>query len=305
MKRLADIKLFVIVLIFNLIIITIPMLARGYITYILFRIFTFIVLAVAWNLVSGMTGHVSLGHGVFLGVGTYITAVMWQNGYNAMLGVLLGGLSAVIVALLLTPVFRLKGASLAIGTLALNLGMMSIFVNIKEFGGSGGLHLPIIPQADVITYYLMYVLAFCVFVLSFKIAYSRYGLAIKALSNEDAAQIIGMDTFRVKTGIFLFSALFFGLAGGINTLNTTFISPYTAFDVMWSVYPCFMAILGGIGTLVGPMVGAIAMTFFAEMTSLMVREIDRLIYGITLIILILLLPEGIVPRVQKVFMRAK
>lgn len=301
---MAGKKLAIIILI-NLFIATFPVLSTGYIIYLLYRTITFIVLAVAWNMVSGMTGHVSLGHGVFWGVGSYITAFIWFNGLNPFFGVLLGGFIAIMVAITLIPVFRLKGAYLAIGTLSLNFGMLSIYVNLKEFGGAGGLHLPILQHADIVTYYLMYILALCVLTSTFKIVHSRYGFAIKALSDEEAAEIIGVDTFKIKTGVFLLSALFFGLAGGVNALNTVFISPYTAFDITWSVYPVFMGILGGVGTLFGPIIGAIIMTLTTEILSLMATGIDRFLYGVMLIILILCLPEGVVPRIRKYLLKQK
>jgi len=282
-------------ILFTAIAFLIPIFVRTpYILFILYLCYIYVVQAENWNLIGGFAGQISLGHAAFFGIGCYTTAMMWIAGYPPILGIVLGGLLAAGFAVFLFPTFRLRGTYFAIGTLFLAAALQGFLLNWKFVGAGEGLYLPV-PKEFLIEpfYYMALVLALASTVTCYMIAKSGVGLTFKAISEDDfAAASIGVGITRYKVLALVISAFFFGLSGGVYGHYQAFIDAYSIFGIYWGVTGLFMAIIGGTGTVVGPILGTFLLTIISEYLAKL-GEIRLLVYSVAVIIVIRFAPEGI------------
>ncbi len=246
-------------------------------------IFVYYMLALAqcWNLLAGYAGLVSIGQQAFVGLGGYLLfALTIIAGLDPLVAILLCGLIAAAFALpTALVVFRLRGAYFAIGTWVVAEVYRLGFAQFKRLGGGTGTSLgPEItnqvfgiewikslfdvrtPAArDIISYWVALALAAATLVLVYLILRSRRGLALGAIrDSEDAAESVGVDYFRVKLGIYVITAVATGMIGALIYLQNARISPDAAFSVLnWTAYVIFIVVIGGIGTIEGPIVGTL------------------------------------------------
>lgn len=281
----------------------IPFYIRSvYLISFLSLLFLNAVLACSWNVLGGYAGLVCLGIGAFFGVGAYCTAIMVTYDLPILICIILSGIAAIMLALLFTPVLKLRGVYFSIGTLFLP-DILRVFVLYfgEITGGSKGIYIPM-KRNPLISYLASLVLMASIFLIAYKLVNSRYGLAIKSLhDDEEAAEMFGVKIANFKMFCLVLCAVFSGLAGGVYALYIGFLEPYSTFAVSWSVGPVFMAIIGGVGTLVGPLIGSIIYTFLTQWLIYMVGEFHLLILGISIILIIMLLPSGIVGGLKKIF----
>ncbi|MCX7173880.1 MAG: branched-chain amino acid ABC transporter permease [Proteobacteria bacterium] len=243
---------------------------------VLMEIFYFLALAQLWNLMAGFAGVVSLGQQAFVGIGGYtlFAAIAWW-GIPPLVALALAGIVGLLVALpVVHMVFRLQGAYLAIGTWVvaevLGLGVSQI----ESLGAGSGMSLPIevadsIEIAFIDRDGVLYLGALFLLVTGNLCAYgllrSRFGLALTAIrDNESAAAASGVDCKRVKLVVYLATALGTSLLGALIYLTKFRISPAAAFDINWTSYIIFIVVIGGVGTLEGPIVGTIVFFLLRE-----------------------------------------
>jgi branched-chain amino acid transport system permease protein len=256
----------------------------------LFFILTMLTLAQIWNLLAGYGGMVSVGQQAFVGIGSYaMFAGVILLGWNPVLAILLGGIAALLLAI---PTaffaFRLRGAYFAIGTWVAAEVTRLLIAQWKALGGGTGTSLPReatsnilgtnairalfgVREAaarDILAYWLALMLVVFVTGGIYWLLRSRLGLALAAVrDNIEAARSVGVDGGRLKWAVFLIAAAATGLTGALIFLQTARISPEAAFAVTdWTAYVIFIVVIGGIGTIEGPMVGVLV--FFVLRSAL-------------------------------------
>jgi branched-chain amino acid transport system permease protein len=228
------------------------------------EVMCFLVLAQMWNLLAGYGGLVSVGQQAFVGLGGYGLFIFAQHaGFNPFWSVPLGGIVAALVAALTAKVvFRLRGGYFAVGTWVVAEVIRIIMSNVSLLGGGSGQSLTImarIPRElrENTTYWIACALLIGASLVINLLLRSRFGLALTAVrDSETAAESQGIDVAGLKFQVYVLSAFGTGLVGALYYLNTLRISPTSAFDLNWVVAAIFIVVIGGIGTLEGPIIGA-------------------------------------------------
>ena len=263
------------------------------------------VLAQGWNIIGGYTGYASFGNSVFYGLGSYgvaIAMVQWHLPFAV--GLVFGVALAVAFALLLgVPVLRLRGHYFAIATLALAGVMAAIVSNVPLAGQNIGLVLP--PLNDD---RLFYGLALGLMLISTGVVYwltrSRFGFGLIAIrENEDGAAVMGVNTTLYKVLAFTLSGVLSSLAGGIHAYWITFLDPESAFDIGLNVKMIIMAVFGGAGTVLGPVIGAFTLSAISEWLSSEVTSIATLFFGVVIIAAVVLMPHGLMDLARRARLR--
>jgi branched-chain amino acid transport system permease protein len=275
----------------------VPTVLPGYQT--LFRnILTFVALAYGWNMIGGYTGYVSFGNMVFFGLGAYSAALLSARGIdNLVLDIAIAAVvGAVFAGVVGLPVLRLKGHYFGIATLGTALAVTDIIANLDAFGGTGGLALKQVDQAHFsIYYYAAWVVAAAAIGVTFLIARSKLGYAFVAIrENEDAAAVLGISATRYKVLAWAIGASFAGAAGAVFARGNGFMDPSIAFGEDMNVYPIVMTLLGGIGTVAGPFIGALILSGMNETLGRAFLKAHSLLFGGIIVLVVLLLPRGLV-----------
>lgn len=253
------------------------------------------VLAQGWNIIGGYAGYASFGNSVFYGLGSYgvaISMVQWHLPFGV--GMLFGVLLAVIFAVLLgLPVLRLRGHYFAIATLALSQVMTAIVSNVGIAGRNIGLVLPPLNN-DPLFYELSLGLLVLATLTIFWLTRSRFGFGLIAIrENEEGAAVMGVNTTLYKVMAFALSGVFSALAGGIHAYWITFLDPASAFDISLNVKMIIMAVFGGPGTVLGPIVGALSLSAISEFLSSEVTSIAGLFFGLVIVVAVVVMPRGL------------
>jgi branched-chain amino acid transport system permease protein len=273
-----------------------PLYLSPYGVVLAFSLFTSITLAQAWNLVGGYGGQFSLAHGMFVGVGSYTAAVLLIHTTAPLaVALVLSGLCAgAIAALTGLPLFRLRGHYLAIGSLGVALAAQAWMINLSYTGASSGLTLPDRAILDgAAQYYLAAGLMILTILCIALVVRSRFGLRMMAIrDNEDAAAELGVEGLPVKLGSFVLSAFFVGMAGALIAVQQISIEPVSAFSISWTFTMMTMAVIGGSSTLVGPIIGAVAL-FAMQQEFQDYESWSTLITGVALILIVILAPTGL------------
>lgn len=264
-------------------------------------IFLYIMLASSWNILGGYTGQTSLGHAAFFGLGTLATRLLWINGAPLFLSLLAGGGLAVAFALLIgTPAFKLKGVYFAIGTLALgqilNVTVGNLFPNITALPTDWLATYQLAPR-----YYLFLGLMAVTIGFAYFLVNSRAGLGMMAVrEEEEAAESLGINALRHKLMAFAISAFFAGLAGGAFAYYHVSYYYQLPFTPVWSFDSLTMVYIGGQGTILGPIIGAVFFVLLKEFLVLNVGEYHLVIFGTLFILVVLFLPGGLMEGWQKI-----
>jgi branched-chain amino acid transport system permease protein len=263
---------------------------------LLFLVYLSICLGQSWNIVGGFAGQVNLGHAAFFGIGALVARNLWSvQGYPFLLAFGAGGLVAIAYAMVIgVPTYRLRGVYFAIGTLGVGEVLRLTTANVLP-------NVSALPTALVETYDLgsRYQLALALAVLSTAAAAllqrSRLGLGIVAVrEDEEAAQATGVDALRHKLAALAISALFAGLAGATFAYYHPSYYPDYAFGPHWTFDAVLITFIGGLGTAIGPVVGAIFYVLVREQLAVTLVNVHQVIFGILFIVVVLMLPGGLV-----------
>jgi branched-chain amino acid transport system permease protein len=276
---------------------------------IFIRVLLFAFIGVAWNLIGGYAKQLSLGHAAYFGLGAYTSTILLiRFGVSPWIGMLAGGVVAVLASLPIGALcFRLRGPYFAIATIATAQVLMLLFLKFRDFAwGAEGTTIPNLGNsplmmqfdAKVAYYYIALALLAIGLVITYQIERSWMGYYLVAVGeDEDAAEAIGVDTLRIKRQIYMISAFLTALAGTFYVQYIYFIDPNTAFSFNVSVEAALVSIVGGIGTLWGPVVG----TVLLEATSALLQSwlgsghggAQLTVYALILIAVILWRPSGL------------
>ena len=275
---------------------------------ILITMVYFCTLASAWNIMCGFTGQLSLGHGAFLGLGQYTSTLLFTRlGISPWLGMMAGGLTAMLLALLVGLLaLRLKGPFFALATIALTAIMEILAVKFDNLtGGSVGITIPYRPGLENMifqnyhpTYFLFVCLLAVVLIVTIVINKSRLGSNLVAIrENELTAASLGINVFRNQVYALMISAFFTGIVGTLYAQHVLFIDPAGSFSVVVSEKAALISIIGGAGTVFGPLIGGILLApteiFLRTWLGSTYQGAYLIIYGVLLIFVILVIPNGI------------
>ncbi|MBV9230308.1 MAG: branched-chain amino acid ABC transporter permease [Chloroflexi bacterium] len=261
-----------------------------------FMLFNYITLAQSWNLVGGYGGLFSLGHSLFVGVGSYTIAVLLlHSSVPLYLTIPLSGvLASVIAAGAALPLLRLREVYFSVGSLGITMAGLSWMINWSYTGATSGLSLPPTATLDYSTlYYLSLGLLVLTLVCIALLVRSSFGLRLMAIrDDEDAAAELGVYSFPVKLTAFTVSAFFVGVVGALIALQNISIEPNSAFSLNWAITMIIITVIGGISTSTGPLIGAVVI-FTLQQALQGYANLSSLLTGILLILIIRLAPEGI------------
>ena len=293
---------------------------KAYSREVAFTILKAVALASSLNILLGYTGYVSFGHIVFFGLGGYVGFYL-MSVHNAPLyvAVLAGALASGLLAFLLgKAILRLRGAYFALATIGINEAARAFVKNFEPFGGPIGMSLKFqvyrsyggANQALWIAFVSLAVLTVMVILVSFLVKSSRFGLGLMAIrENEDAAEVMGVVAPSAKTWAYVLSAIFPGMIGVLFFFKNGNIEPPHAFNLHQSIETIVMVMLGGHGTVLGPLVGSAVYQRLRGflLVSPLFKNIQLAVAGVLLLIIVLFVPSGVVgwlrgrfPRLRRV-----
>jgi branched-chain amino acid transport system permease protein len=298
------------------VLLALPAFASRVLLQELFYVFTMLALAQLWNLLAGSAGLISVGQQAFVGMGAYaLFAFTVVTNLDPVLSIVLAGAIAGLVAVpAALIVFRLRGAYFAIGTWVVAEVCRLILAQVKQLGGGTGTSLP--PEVassmvgldfvrnlfavrgpaarDILSYWLALILAIGTFLLVYRLLRSRHGLALSAIGDsEAAAESAGVDVFRTKLFIYVATAVATGMVGALIFLQKARISPDAAFSLIdWTAYVIFIVVIGGIGTMEGPIIGVVIF-YLLQYYLAALGSWYLMLLGALAIILMLFAPTGV------------
>ena len=273
-------------------------------------------LGVSWNLLGGFAGQVSFGHATFFGVGAYATMILYLRlGLAPWYGMALGGAAAVLVSLPIGLIcFRLRGPYFSLSTLAVAEIVRLIALNWDALtNGPVGLLITALPpvrlggrvldwESKAPFYFIIAALAALAMLATWQLSRARLGAYLLAIrEDEDAAESVGIDTVRAKVLTLALSAFFTGLAGGFYGLYFRYVDPDAVFPIALSVEMVFIAVVGGLATVIGPVIGAVFLTTLGELFRERFQVGHLIFYGLFMMLAIRYLPEGIWGGVRRVW----
>ena len=266
-------------------------------TRLFFITFTWMIAGIGWNIIGGFAGQVSFGFAVFYGLGAYTTALMINAGRNPFLALLAGGGSAMLASFLIgLPTFRLRGPYFTIATIGVTEAVRVIMSNLDFTGGASGYRITEFgefrPREHYYTALIMVALAV---VISAVVARSRFGLALRAIKqDQEAAAAVGVNPYYFKLWAHAVAAALTGIAGGIFARYALFIEPGGVFAFNTGVNILLIPVIGGIGTIWGPVLGGAIFGIVEEELVVNFPQIHLLLYGLLLILIVLLEPDGLI-----------
>jgi len=270
--------------------------------------FFYATLAAAWNLVGGFAGQISLGHTAFFGIGAYTSTLLYLNfSVSPWLGMLAGACLSILVAIVIgVPCFRLKSHFFALATIAIGevLRMVASYWTSLTKGGVG-LLIPFKPGIENFMFesklsygYIAFALMLLIIFVSYVIRNSRFGFYLVSLrEDEDAAESLGVKTARCKLIVLIISVFFTSIAGTFYAQYVLFIDPFTLFSLPLSIEFALFTIIGGVGTVIGPVLGAFVLTpldvFLRAWLGGVSSGLNFMVYGTVLMVAVVYFPRGI------------
>jgi len=283
-----------------------PWFGSNYVLRLATTVCMYAALAQSWNFIGGLAGYPSFATAAFFGLGAYTSAILQNQGAPILLSWGCAGLAATAFAALIGgAILHLRGHYFAIASLIV-AEMLREFINGMPdlTGGGKGMNLPILRMSITAEaqffFYSMSALALACTATAIVVQRNKLGFGLRCIQqNEDAANILGVNAYAYKTAAFSLSAVFVGVAGAIYASWVKYIEPSDVFDVLLAVKPMVMVLLGGLGTIFGPALGAVILLTFEEFVWRSFLTIHAAALGVIIVALILFLPKGIVPTVRK------
>ena len=284
--------------------------------HVMIMIFLYAMLAQAWNVLAGYCGQISLGHAVFFGAGAYTSTVLVTRfGVTPWAGMLAGALLAVLLSQAIGyPVFRLRGHYFAIATIAVGEIVQTLVISWDWVGGARGLFVPIVRpdsfrsfqfhQSKQTYYYIALGLLLFALAITRRMERSRTGYYFRAIrEDQDAAASLGIPVARYKQRAMALSAGLTALGGTFYAQYILFIDPESVLPLSLSILICLVAVLGGVGTLWGPLIGAAILIPLGEWTRVALggtgKAIDLLVYGALIMLVSVIQPGGIMALAER------
>jgi branched-chain amino acid transport system permease protein len=250
-----------------------------------------------WNLLGGMAGQVSFGFAVFFGMGAYTTALLMHAGHSPYFGFIGGAAIAMLASFFIgLPTFRLRGPYFVIATIGVTEAVRVIMNNLDITGGASGYRISEDKPFNPLEHYYTAIVAVALAVLvSAIIAHSKFGLALRAIKqDQDAAADLGVNPYTSKLWIHAIAAGLTGIAGGIYARRAGFFYPGDVFAFQTGINILLIPVIGGIGTVWGPVLGGVVFIIVEETISAKYQDFHLLIYGSLLMLIVLVEPGGLI-----------
>jgi branched-chain amino acid transport system permease protein len=274
----------------------------------LFFLMLWVTMASAFNIISGFTGYMPFGYVAFYGVGAFTTAILTRKlGLPLALSIPAAGLAGVVLSLLFAPTLRLSGIYFAIVSLALSIICRLAITNMPEAwtGGSYGIQLGARSEPVKSFYVMLVVMVACLLTVTW-LANSRLGKALRAIRDDaDAAEAMGVNVPRVRLYAWMLAALFPSLCGGIEAWYTNVVDTESAFNVLVTAKTIIYATAGGLGTVLGPVVGAVVLVWVDELIWQRFPLLNLFLLGLAIVLLIQFMPRGIVGALLRAYPRLR
>ncbi|WP_136592163.1 branched-chain amino acid ABC transporter permease [Salinigranum halophilum] len=307
--RFGSVPVWLVALVGVVVLVALPMALDAFWTRIGLGALMWIGLAQSWNMIGGYAGYLDFGHGAYFGIGAFATgAVMVSFELPFLAGFVVAAAAAAVIAYLVAvPTLRLTGAYFAIATWALAEAFKQLALNLDITGGTFGLSLPTtatsfgLPVGELSTtlfYYLMLILCLATIAVSYVLfERSKFGFRVKALrDDEDAAESLGIDTTRVKRQVYVLSCAVAALFGSVHAYFITFIHPNDVLAAIITDQMVIMALLGGLGTIAGPVIGGVLVFLLQRLSSVFLGQstIYLPLIGVLIMFVVLFAPSGVV-----------
>lgn len=274
-----------------------PLVASSYILSFLVQLFMFMALAYSWNIIAGYTGYPHFGQASFFGIGAYVGALLIAHaGFHWLAAAGVAGIAGLLLAVPLGGIMlRLKGPYFAIGMFALTRVWEAVALGWDGVT-AGGAGIFLAPVNDlVLMYYVFVAIVGALLLFTLWLDNSRFGLQLLAIrEDEDAAEALGIKTTRLKIIAFCISAIAPAACGSLFASYLSFIDPPTAFATMTELTTIAMVLFGGIGTVLGPLVGAVLLSVLNELLWARFQEFYLGMVGVAIAAVVLFMPRGIV-----------
>lgn len=292
-----------------LLLILLSLTSTAYLEIVYYVLFL-MVISQSLNIIMGFGGLYNFGHAVFIGIGAYVFALLVVQGLNPYISMIAGGIVSSAVAFLIgIVVLRLRGPFFAICTLSTVPAVKYLIIGGKIAGGAAGITLFRYLGEAYNPYMLTYILlisSVAITILTLKVSASPLGYSLKALREDhDVAETSGVDTTRCKIIAFIISALFPGVAGGVLAFKIFWVMPETVIDLTWSIEAILIVLLGGSGTTIGPIIGAVVYEVLKDLLMRYFPGLQLLIFGLLVVAIISVAPEGIVGLLKNRFKRLR
>jgi branched-chain amino acid transport system permease protein len=283
-----------------ILLVILPAVADNYVLRVATTMMMYSALALGWNFIGGFAGYPSFATAAFFGLGAYASGVLQTKGVPMPAAWALGGaIVALFAAALGRAILHLRGHYFAIASLVVAEVLREITNSATDLTGGGmGLNLPVL-SLDVtaqarLFYYAMFAAAAAALGTTALVAGNRLGFGLRCIQqNEDAAIMLGINTLRYKVIAFILSAVFPGVCGGIYASWVNYIDPTDVYDVLLSVKPIVMVLLGGVGTVMGGVYGAVLFLLMEELVWRNLLQFHAGLLGIIVVALVLFLPHGL------------
>ncbi len=283
--------------------------------HVMIIIFMYALMAQSWNILAGFCGQISLGHAAFFGIGAYSTGYLFfAYQISPWIGMLIGVVLSMLMAIAIgIPTFRLRGHYFAIATLLIGEGVQIVFQRWELVGAASGIFLPIVREQPLLSFqfhgtklpYYYIILAFLALacVVVWRLDRSRIGFYFRAIRDEpEAASSLGVNVTLYKSFAFMISAGLMSMAGAFYCQYVLVIDPETVFPLSLSILVVLMAVMGGAGTLWGPIIGAAVLVPISELTRIYFGgtggTLDLMIYGALIVLICIFKPEGLIGAVK-------
>lgn len=297
MSRLEHLRNLGLLVVFGIVLAVLPGAVNVYLRSFVMFTMMYVVLALSWNIISGFTGYTSFGHVAFYGIGAYTCAILVaDHGWHWIPTLPVAGALAALVALAIGyPVLRLKGPYFAIAMLGAAEGTRVIATVWDSLTHGGlGISFPNVENSFP-TYYMMLVLMVATIAVAYVVGHSRFGIRLNAIrEDEGAAEALGVNTTVYKLAAFVLSAVFPAAAGGIQAYKVLYIDPPSVFFVQITIAMALMSMLGGKGTVIGPILGAVLLYTIQELTWVNLPTAHLIAYGLFIIVVARFMPRGLV-----------
>jgi len=276
----------------------------------MFSVFMYVILASSWNFIGGYAGYLSFGHAAFFGIGAFATAKaasMFELSplLTILASVPAGALAALVALIVGYPCLKIRGPYFSVVTICFAFVVELTVKNIEFLGGAEGIYLKFMDIPEKLSRSILYEVMLLLMVVTLGVAWwlgrSRLGAGLRAIrSDEEVAETMAIPTAKIKIQAFVLSAFFPGIAGGLFAYYLTYIHADVVFNINISILIVLMAMFGGGGTWLGPIIGAVILTVVNEGLSTFAQaEIARIIYGALFIVVTIFMPNGIIDFFRK------
>ncbi len=271
----------------------------------------------AWNIITGYAGQTSFGHAAFFGIGAYTSAVfVWKFGILPWYGLLAGGIIALVVASIVSyPAFKLSGHYFAIATLAIGEIILQVFVSWDYVAGATGIMIPMKergllnmqfhPRNKLAYFYIIFALFVFVLIITYLVESSKMGFYLKTIrESHEAARALGINTTRYKLYAMGISAFLTAILGGFYAQYVMYIDPFMVFPLSISMQIVLLTVLGGLGNIFGPIIGAAILIPLSQYTRIIFggtgMGLDLIIFGLLVVVIACYQPHGLVGLIQNI-----